>query len=73
LGLNGISILAIDRDKVRQALVLTVEPLLILAIGRGAEKIELTEIGANESHDYYRDESGTHYVPKLRVEELLIV
>lgn len=73
LGLNGICIGAFDRDKVRQALGLPFEPLLILAIGRGAEKIELTEIGANESHDYYRDESGTHYVPKLRVEELLIV
>ena len=24
------------------------------------------------SHDYYRDEQGTHCVPKLRIEDLLL-
>jgi hypothetical protein len=45
--------------------------LLILAIGRGAESIELAEIGAEESHDYYR-RGEKHIVPKVRVEDLII-
>ncbi|MDE5709033.1 MAG: nitroreductase family protein [Alistipes sp.] len=71
LGLNGICIDAFDREKIRQALGLTLKPLLILAIGRGIEKIELTKIGDTESRAYYR-KNGTHYVPKLRIEELII-
>ena len=43
----------------------------ILAVGKGIEKIELVPIGPSDSHTYYR-ENGTHYVPKLRAEELTI-
>ena len=41
------------------------------AVGKGIEKIELVPIGPSDSHTYYR-ENGTHYVPKLRAEELTI-
>ncbi len=71
MGLNGICIGAFDRDKVREAFRLPCEPLLILAIGRGIEKIELTEIGAADDHGYYR-RGDTHFVPKLRIEELIL-
>ena len=41
-------------------------------IGRkGIEKIELTEIGSGGDRAYYR-KNGTHYVPKVRLEDLLI-
>lgn len=71
LGLNGICIAAFDRVAVREALSLPCEPLLVLAIGRGAEQIELEEIGAEESHNYYR-RGEKHIVPKVRVEELIV-
>lgn len=71
IGLNGICIAAFDRERVREAFRLPYEPLLILAIGRGAEKIELVETGADGDRAYYR-ENGTHYVPKVRPEELMI-
>lgn len=71
IGLNGICIAAFDRGRVREAFRLDYDPLLILAIGRGIEKIELREIGAGDPHAYYR-EGGTHYVPKLRLEDLII-
>ena len=71
IGLNGICIGAFDREAIRRAFGLEVEPLLILAVGRGTDRIELTEIGAGEDHAYFR-RGGTHYVPKVRVEELLI-
>ena len=50
---------------------LDAEPLLILALGKGIEKIELTEIGSDGDRAYYR-KNGTHYVPKVRLEDLLI-
>ena len=71
LGLNGICIGAFNKDAVRELLALQSEPLLILAIGRGAERIELTEITADESHTYYRRD-GVHYVPKVRLDDLII-
>ena len=64
IGLNGICIGAFDKERIRQEFGLKWEPLLILAIGRGIEKIELVPIGADGDRAYYR-EGGTHYVPKV--------
>lgn len=71
IGLNGICIAAFNREAVKEALQLNIEPVLIIAIGRGKEKIELIEISADESHTYYRRD-GVHYVPKIRLDDLII-
>lgn len=71
IGLNGICIAAFDKNAIKESLSLQYEPLLIVAIGRGAEKIELTNISPAENHAYYRH-NGVHYVPKLRIEDLII-
>ncbi len=71
MGLNGICIGAFNAQAITEALALPYAPLLILAIGKGAEQIQLTEIAAEESHAYYRTD-GVHYVPKVKLEELLI-
>ena len=71
IGLNGICIAAFNREAVKEALQLNIEPVLIIAIGRGKEKIELVEISADESHTYYRRD-GVHYVPKIRLDDLII-
>lgn len=71
MGLNGLCIGAFDRDRIREAFDLELEPVLILALGRSAEHIETVPIGAGESRAYYRCD-GVHYVPKLRLEELTI-
>lgn len=71
IGLNGICIAAFDKQKIREDFQFPYEPLLILAIGRGKDNIQLSEIKADESHNYYRKE-GVHYVPKLTIEELII-
>lgn len=56
---------------IRTRLRLPCEPLLILAVGKSAERIERVEIGAGGDRRYYRSE-GVHYVPKIRAEELII-
>lgn len=71
MGLNGLCIAAFDREKITEALQLTLSPQLIIAIGRSAERIEVTDINDGESQTYYR-KNGTHFVPKLRVEDLII-
>ncbi len=71
MGLNGLIIGAFNREKLREAFDLPHTPLLIIAIGKGAEHIELTPIDENESHAYYRRD-GIHYVPKVRTKDLLL-
>lgn len=71
IGLNGVCIGAFDKERIKQEFQLKLEPLLILALGKGNEKIELVTISGADSHSYYRKE-GTHYVPKVGLDELLI-
>lgn len=71
IGLNGLCMMAFDKDAIVSALGLPLEPLAVVAIGKSAERHKLVEIGADEPHGYYRD-NGVHCVPKVRLEELLI-
>ena len=72
MGLNGIMIGAFNKAKVIEAFQLPYEPLLILAIGKGAERIKLQPVDKNEALAYYRDAEGVQYVPKIRWEQLLL-
>lgn len=71
IGLGGICIGAFDHEPLKELLGLKYEPLLVLAIGRPAERIELEECGEGDNLTYYR-EGGVHYVPKIRVDDLII-
>ena len=71
MGLAGVCIGAFDKEYIKREFSLTHEPLMILAIGRSCEDIRLVEIGEGEEHKYYRKD-GVHYVPKLRLDDLII-
>ena len=71
MGYNGLIIGAFNAKNITEKFSLPYPPVLILAIGKGNEKIELTEISADESHAYWR-ENGTHFVPKVRWKELIV-
>ena len=71
MGLNGIIIRAFDPGKLQEVLGLELLPLLVIAIGKGAENIYLKPVEAGESLTYYRKD-GVHFVPKLKAEDLLI-
>ena len=71
MGLNAICIAAFDHEAVREVLHLPLAPQLILAVGRSAERIEVVDVAEGDSTTYYR-KNGTHYVPKLRTEDLII-
>lgn len=73
LGLNGICIAAFNKEKIC-ALVnggRQMEPLLTLAIGKSIERFQLLPIGQDDEHNYFR-KNGVHFVPKVRIEDLLI-
>ena len=71
IGLGGICIGAFDHEALRRELSLCYEPLLVVAIGRPKEHIELVECSAGDNLNYYRRDN-IHYVPKINVEELII-
>ena len=74
MGLGGCMIGNFGADSVQQELGLSenLAPLLIVAIGKPAEKVVLTEVGEGESVAYYRDGNDVHYVPKRRLEDVII-
>ena len=71
IGLNVLIVRAFDREAVKEALGIDLEPLAVLAIGKGLDKIELTEVPEGSDLRYYRKD-GIHYVPKIKLEDLLL-
>ncbi len=72
-GLGGCMIGNFVPADVKESLGLTenLEPLLIVALGKPAEKIVLTEVKDGQLN-YYRDENDVHYVPKRSLEDIVI-
>lgn len=71
IGLGGICIGAFDHTAIKEALNLPYDPLLVLAIGRPNERIEIVECNEGDSLTYYR-EGGVHYVPKININNLIL-
>ena len=71
MGLNGLCMMDFDAAGLVDSLQLPYDPLLVVAIGKSAEKIQLVDINEDDDHSYYR-ENGVHYVPKIVVEDLII-
>ena len=71
MGLNGLCIMDFDADKLVDSLQLPHKPLLVIAVGKSGEKVQLVDIKENDDHSYYRKD-GVHYVPKVVVEDLMI-
>lgn len=74
MGLGGCMIGNYDAGQVKQALHLPdcMAPVLIVAIGKPDETIVITEVGADGATNYYRDAQDVHYVPKRKLEDLII-
>ena len=71
MGLNGLCVMDFDADRLVDSLQLPYKPLLVIAVGKSAERIKLVDINEGDDHSYYR-EGGVHYVPKVIVEDLII-
>lgn len=74
MGLGGCMIGNFHASEVKETLKLEeyLVPLLIVALGKPKEEIVLTEIEEGEPVAYYRDENDIHYVPKRRLEDIVL-
>lgn len=48
-----------------------IDPKLVIALGKPAETVVLTEATDGKT-TYYRDENGVHYVPKRKLEDIFL-
>lgn len=73
-GLGGCMIGNFSPDEVKEKLNLAdnLQPMLIVALGKPAEKIVIKEISNGEDTNYYRDENDVHYVPKRKLDDIII-
>ena len=73
-GLGGLMIGNFNAEALSQALSLPshLVPQLVLALGKPAETVVLTEAEPGASLAYYRDARDVHYVPKRRLEDVVI-
>lgn len=73
-GLGGCMIGNFVPEEVKEKLNFSdnLQPMLIVALGKPAEKIVITEIENGESTKYYRDENDVHYVPKRKLSDIMV-
>ena len=84
MGLNGICIGAFNKQEAMKFVSegkedpsgcntdeRFLEPLLVIALGKGAERYQILHIAEDQSHNYFR-ENGIHYIPKVRAEDLIL-
>lgn len=71
--LGGCILGSIDKEKIRKEFKITeeLEILYVLALGKPVEKVVLKEI-QNNDFKYWRDATGVHYVPKRKLDDLII-
>ena len=75
MGLGGCFIGAINKDKLRKELNIAPELtiMLIIALGEPAEEVVIeSTVDTNGNIRYWRDENGTHHVPKRPIDEVIV-
>ncbi|MGP8051672.1 MAG: nitroreductase family protein [Desulfobaccales bacterium] len=72
--LGGCMLGSIQRDRLRQMFKIpdNLEILLVIALGRPKETVVLEEAPPGGSIKYWRDAAGIHYVPKRRLEDIIL-
>ena len=73
-GLGGLMIGNFELGNVKKVCGLPdfLSPVLLIALGKPTEKIVLVDVAENGSTTYYRDQDDVHYVPKRRIDDLVI-
>lgn len=73
-GLGCCMIGNFNRDVLQKAIELPEQysPLLVIAVGKPDENVVIKEVNGEASTKYYRDEDDVHYVPKRKLEDILL-
>ncbi|MBC8213524.1 MAG: nitroreductase family protein [Candidatus Marinimicrobia bacterium] len=73
-GFGGCIIAAVNKTELRKSLNISdeYEIQLVIAIGKPKETIVIDEIDNEESTKYWREDDGTHHVPKRKLEDIIL-
>ena len=73
-GLGGCMIGSVRRKELRQVLSIQehFEILLVIALGKPKEHVVIEPVGRDGNIKYWRDDEGTHHVPKRSLDEIII-
>lgn len=73
-GLGGCMIGNFNPAVMKETLNLadSLQPKLVLGIGKPDEEIRIVPVGPDGSTSYYRDEHDVHYVPKRELNDIII-
>lgn len=75
LGYGGCMIGSVKKEQAAKAFNIDGDRYsidLVLALGKPKENVILTTVKEDGNVDYYRDEKGNHYVPKRKIEDIII-
>lgn len=74
MGFGGCMLASIDRPGLREALAISERYaiLLVLALGKPAEKVQLDLLDAAGDVKYWRDSEDVHHVPKRALDDLIL-
>ncbi len=71
--LGGIMLGSADLEKIVEIFEIDKRytPLLLIAIGKPNEKIEIVDIDDSDDRSYYK-KNAVHYVPKVKLDDLIV-
>ena len=74
LGLGGCILGNVDRASLKNIMNIPDEYSikLVIALGKPVENIVLKDISSGDDIKYYRDENKTHYVPKIKLDDIIL-
>ena len=79
LGLNCLIIKNFIPERIKESLEIGCDrlgrpltPLTIIAVGRSTENIRILTVRDGDPLDYYRTDDGTHVVPKIALDDLIL-
>ncbi|MDY6951752.1 MAG: nitroreductase family protein [Thermodesulfobacteriota bacterium] len=73
-GLGGCILGAIQRKELREALDVPAhyEILIAIALGKPKESVKIETVASDGEIKYWRDEEGTHHVPKRSLDQIIV-
>jgi nitroreductase len=74
MGYGGCIIASIRKEALRQALAIPprYEILLVLALGKPKEQVQIDPVGADGEIKYWRDSAQVHHVPKRALDDIIL-
>lgn len=72
--LGGCIFGSVDRNKLQESLPIDkkYDIISVIALGKPVEKVHIIDITKSDCIEYFRDNNQNHYVPKIRVSDLIV-